>query len=156
MEIKCKEKDKVLAFILNEENELLLLKTSDKDKVFNYSFFYTVTGGKEEFDLSFEDTVKREIKEETNLDTINIKFLNYILKYNINEVCCNEHVFLARVKKDKIILNEEHVEYLWCKTIKEYVDKIKWFYNKEILLKILENAVEDKIYFKNIREEKLY
>ena len=140
MEIKFKEKDKVLAFILNEENELLLLKTSDKDKVFNYSFFYTVTGGKEEFDLSFEDTVKREIKEETNLDT----------------VCCNEHVFLAIVKKDKIILNEEHVEYLWCKTIKEYVDKIKWFYNKEILLKILENAVEDKIYFKNIREEKLY
>ena len=55
--------EKILTFIINEKSEWLLLKGSDKDPQFHKSFWYTVTGGKEEYDNSLEDTVIREVKE---------------------------------------------------------------------------------------------
>lgn len=39
--------NKILTFIVNEFNELLLLKGSPKDPQFNKSFWYVVTGGYE-------------------------------------------------------------------------------------------------------------
>ena len=62
------EMDKILTFIVNEYNEILLLKGSENDPQFNKSFWYVVTGGCEECDSNREETVKREVKEETNLD----------------------------------------------------------------------------------------
>ena len=40
-------KEKILTFIINENNEFLLLKTSDKDLQFHKSFWYVVTGSYE-------------------------------------------------------------------------------------------------------------
>lgn len=66
--------EKIFTFIINEKNELLLLLGSDKDPQFHKSFWYVVTGGCEEYDKTKEDTVIREVKEETNLDIKNIFF----------------------------------------------------------------------------------
>lgn len=67
---------KILSFIINDKNEFLLLLGSDKDPQFKKSFWYVVTGGCENEDLNLKDTVKREIKEETNLDVIDSVYLN--------------------------------------------------------------------------------
>lgn len=58
----------MLSFIVNEQNELLLLKGSPNDPQFKKSIWYVVTGGCEKNDKTKEETVQREVKEETNLD----------------------------------------------------------------------------------------
>ena len=75
--------DKILAFIVNENNKILLLKGNDNDPQFKKSFWYVVTGGCEKYDLNREDTVKREVKEETGITKMKeIFYLNWIFKYN--------------------------------------------------------------------------
>lgn len=58
--------------IVKKENKFLLLKGSDNDPQFHKSFWYVVTGSTEDCDNTLVDTVKREIKEETNLELKNI------------------------------------------------------------------------------------
>ena len=59
--------NKVLVFI-KKDNKYLLLKGSDKDPQFKESFWYTISGHIENIDMTIEDAVKREVKEETNLN----------------------------------------------------------------------------------------
>ena len=73
--------NKILTFIVNEYNEILLLKENPRDPQFNESFWYVVTGGYEKQDNNLENTVKREVLEETGLIVNKSKFLNLIFKY---------------------------------------------------------------------------
>ena len=104
------------ALIFNEKNELFLMKTVQwKNK-------YNMPGGKVEMGESLIEAVKREVKEETNLDINDIKFHNIIdgldigNKYTLNE---NHFIFIdfvARVSDyKKVKLNKEGVEYKWLK-----------------------------------------
>ena len=133
--------EKILTFIFNEKKEWLLLKESDKDPQFHKSFWYTVTGGKEDYDNSLEDTVVREVKEETDLDVEEMNDLDWILEYDSLGVHCIEHVYVSRVKDGDIILNEENIDYKWC-DLDEYVEMIEWWgedksYLKERLKKFI-------------------
>ena len=128
------EMDKILTFIVNEYNEILLLKGSENDPQFKKSFWYVVTGGCEECDSNREETVKREVKEETGLLTNNNIYLNWILEYESLGVQCKEYVYISFVTKDNIILNEESVDYKWCK-FDEFIEQINWFGDKQILEK---------------------
>lgn len=128
--------EKILSFIINEDNEFLLLKTSDKDPQFSKSFWYVVTGSCEKEDKNKIETIKREVKEETNLDVINSIYLNKTFKYKSLDLYCIEYVYLSKVKKDTIILNEEHVDYKWC-NFNEFIKLIHWFENKENLITLL-------------------
>ena len=118
--------DKILTFIVNEYNEILLLKGSENDPQFKKSFWYVVTGGCEKCDLNKEESVKREVKEETGLLTNNNIYLNWILEYESLGVQCKEYVYISFVTKDNIILNEESVDYKWCK-FDEFIEQINWF-----------------------------
>ena len=91
--------DKIFTFVVNKENKLLLLRGSPNDPQFHKSFWYVVTGGREDFDKSLKDTVMREIKEETNLDTIKTKYLNWIFKYHSLGEICTEYVFITWVEE---------------------------------------------------------
>ena len=72
--------NKILTFIVDEDKKLLLLKGSPDDPQFKKSFWYVVTGGCEAYDKTKEDSVIREIKEETGIKIINdIKYLNFFL-----------------------------------------------------------------------------
>lgn len=53
--------DGAAAIITNQEGEILLQKRADRDK-------WGLPGGCQELGESFEDTIIREVKEETNLD----------------------------------------------------------------------------------------
>ena len=145
------EMDKILTFIVNEYNEILLLKGSENDPQFNKSFWYVVTGGCEECDSNREETVKREVKEETGLLTNNNIYLNWILEYKSLGVQCKEYVYISFVNKANIILNEESIDYKWCKFDK-FIEQINWFGDKQILEKVLNLAIKKHIFF---REEKI-
>ena len=146
--------NKILSFIINDKNEFLSLLGSDKDPQFKRSFWYVVTGGCEDEDLSLKETVKREIKEETNLDVLESTYLNWIFKYKSLGNDCIEYVFISRVNDTDtdIILNEESIEYKWC-SLEEFVNLIQWYGDKVLLNKVLEKAINNKIYFKNERIE---
>ena len=131
-------KEKILTFIINENNEFLLLKTSDKDPQFHESFWYVVTGSCEKEDKSKIETVKREVKEETNLDVIQSIYLNKTFTYESLGSNYIEYVYLSKVNKNKIILNEEHIDYKWC-TFDEFVELIHWFESKNDLINLLKN-----------------
>ena len=137
--------DKILTFIVNEYNELLLLKGSKNDPQFKKSFWYIVTGGCEDFDLNKDETVKREVKEETGLTTNHTMYLNWILEYKSLGIQCREYVYISFVNKSNIILNEENIGYKWCK-FEEFIKEINWFGDKEILEKVLSLAIKKQLF----------
>lgn len=145
--------DKVLIFIVNEYNEILLLKGNKNDPQFKKSFWYVVTGGYEEFDLNREETVKREVKEETGLTTNYNIYLNWILEYESLGIQCREYVYISFVNKAIIVLNEENIGYKWCK-FEEFIKEINWFGDKEILEKVLSLAIKKQLFFKEEKTDK--
>ncbi len=132
---------KILTFILNEYNELLLLKGSPNDPQFHKAFWYVVTGAQENVDNSLEDTVIREVKEERNLDVTKTIFLNQVYHYESLGYDCEEYVYVSYVKSGTITLNEEHTEYRWC-NLDEFVELINWDDDKDILRKNLERQIK--------------
>lgn len=125
--------NKILSFIINKNNnKLLLLKGSDKDPQFHESFWYVVTGGVEEEDNSFFDTVKREVLEETNLEVENIIDLDWVFEYESLGQHCIERAYVSYVDSDNVILNEESIDFNWC-NLDEFIDKIHWFGEKDEL-----------------------
>ena len=47
-------------------------------------------------------------------------------------------MYLSKVKKDNIILNEENVDYKWC-DFDEFIELIHWFEDKKELISLLNN-----------------
>ena len=147
--------NKILTFIVNENKEFILLKTNPNDKQFKKSIWYTVTGEYENKDNTLENTVKREIFEETGISKINkTMYLNWILKYNSLGNNCTEYTYISFIKKQEITLNEENIDYKWC-NLEEFINKIDWFYNKLELKQVLEKALDNKLYFEEEKIEKL-
>lgn len=109
---------------------------SDNDPQFHKSFWYVVTGSVEKDDKTLEDCVKREIKEETNLDIFKIIDLNMKLEYNSLGYHCIEHLFISYTNSFNVILNEESINYKWC-DLNEFLDLIKWYDDKTKLKEIL-------------------
>ena len=138
--------NKILTFIVNEYKELLLLKGSPKDPQFNESFWYVVTGGYEKVDKILINTVKREVQEETGLILKKSMYLNWIFKYKSLGKKCTEYAYISLVNKDKISLNEENIDYKWCK-LDEFIKKIRWYGDKNELREVLTYALDGKIYF---------
>ncbi len=100
------------ALVFNHKNQLLLLKSP------KWHDRYIVPSGHVDFGEKLEDTVKREVKEETGLDVDQVKFLRLdeliqSAEYhdkNRHWVSVN---FTCKTKDDKITLNEEATEYIW-------------------------------------------
>ena len=67
---------KILSFIYNKKkNKFLILKTNgDEPEVHGKSHWFTTTGSVEK-EESYEEAVRREVKEETDLDVKEIYFL---------------------------------------------------------------------------------
>lgn len=137
---------KILIFVVNEDNKVLLLHNNFNDKTHGGNIWYTVTGGVEESDKNLYDTVKREVKEETNLTVIESIYTNVILKYNNKNTNCYEYVFVSFVNGDNVILNEESTEYLWL-DVDDFLNQCYWYYDRKILENILVNGINKKIYY---------
>lgn len=130
---------KILAFVIRND-KLLLLLGSDKDPQFKESFWYVITGGVENQDKNLYDTVRREVKEETNLNLNKIINLNLTFEYESLSKYCIEHAFVSYADNDEIILNEESIDYKWC-SLDEFIELIKWYYDKKNLKELLKNYI---------------
>ena len=133
--------EKILTFIVKNK-KLLLLLGSDKDPQFHKSFWYVVTGGCEKEDKSLQDAVKREVLEETGLTLTKIIDLNWVFEYESLGEHCSEHAFISFTNMDKIVLNEESIDYKWS-DLDEFINLIEWYGDKqelkEKLIKYIQN-----------------
>lgn len=98
--------DGAAAIILNDKNQILLQRRSDNDK-------WGLPGGCQELGEKFEETVVREIKEETNLD-VNENDLELISVISGNER-------RKQYPNGDIVFNNT-VLYL----VKKYTGELKW------------------------------
>jgi 8-oxo-dGTP diphosphatase len=101
----------VKSFILNDKNEVLLIKRRDKDV--HKPGAWEIPGGRLEIGENPFDGLKRETKEEVGLD-IEIKNpikVNHFVRDDGQKITML--VFLCRPLSDNIVLSEEHTEFVW-------------------------------------------
>ena len=79
-------------------------------------------------------------------------YLNWIFKYKSLGKDCIEYAFISKVNDSNIVLNEESISYKWC-NLSEFINLIQWYSDKDILNKVLETALENKIFFKKEKIE---
>jgi len=141
---------KILAFIYDIKNKkFLILKTAESlEEVHGPSKWFTVTGEVESKE-TIGQAVKREVKEETNLDVIDLFSLNWGSIYDWNKNTYKELNYIAFVEDGEVVLNEEHIEFEWLK-LDEFVKRISWGDDKELLKTILYKAVNKKLYFSKL------
>jgi len=136
---------KILAFVYDGK-KFLLLRNNPENPAHGGDYWFTVTGSVEA-DESIEDAIKREVKEETNLNVSKIFDLKWGSIYSWGGQDHSENNLLVFVKKEKIILSEEHVDFEWL-SLDNFIKKIKWDLNKEELKKVLEKAIKKELFFK--------
>ena len=138
-------KHKILSFIYDSQNKLFLALYSKPHPEHGPGGWFTVTGGVEE-EESEKDAVKREVKEETELDVLEIFDLNWGSVYKWKGEECKEMNYISFVEHENVRLNEEHSKYEWL-GIDEFIDRIAWNDDKALLMKVLEKAIKKEIYF---------
>ena len=104
-----------------------------------YPYEYYVVTGSLEGDESFEQAAVREAKEETGLEVDYLLDLNYVFNYKQDKQAVREQCYGALVQDGEIVLNEEHVGYKWMDK-NEFVAKLWWLQDREILKKLLEKT----------------
>lgn len=125
----------IKAVVLNENNEVLILKRS-KDNFLNAGK-YDIPGGHIRENESLEDSIKREIKEETGLDSVFGQIIdvvefpkdNPLFKEEKRGIRC-----ICYVNFNEIKLSAEHEEYEWIPLEKavEKFSKDDGFENEKI------------------------
>ncbi len=113
-------KKNAVAVIVDEDNKILLLKRGSNPKMWQPNKWALVGGGIEKGETP-EKAIKREIKEEINLDID--KFIkSFTIQRNPDSI---ETIFACRYKGDPtdIKLNDEHTNYGWYDVDEmEYLD----------------------------------
>lgn len=127
------------ALIINDKNETLLLKRTSNSR--NEAGFWSKPGGGVEIGEKVEDAIKREIKEELNVDIELVKFLGYTDHIIKGE---NQH-WVAFSYLAKIVGGE-------LKNLEpEKHEEIKWFSFSELPEKITQTTIEPiREYLKDI------
>ncbi len=113
------------AFILNNNNELLLLKGK------KWHNKYVCVGGKVEYGEKLKKALEREIKEETGLKIKDLKFLGVSEATDLGKSYQNKDKHLIFIdylgKTDEVLnlkLNDEHSDYKWLK-VEDWLKKKK-------------------------------
>jgi 8-oxo-dGTP diphosphatase len=119
----------VKSFIVNEKNELLLIKRRDNDP--NAAGAWEIPGGRLDLGENPFDGLKRETKEETGID---IEILNSL---NVQHFTRDDGqritmlIFLCKPLSNSIKLSEEHTKYIWA-NLDEALSKIHDGFYQEI------------------------
>ncbi|MCK4967537.1 MAG: NUDIX domain-containing protein [Candidatus Aenigmarchaeota archaeon] len=100
--------------MFNDKNEIFLVKAT------KFGGKYTIPGGHIEIGETMQEALKREIKEETNLEIKDIEFFMIQEGINKQEIECNtdNHFifidFICKAKTFDVILEKREAEsYVW-------------------------------------------
>ncbi len=124
------------AIIYRDNKEIFLGKST------KWNGLWSVPSGHLETGETFEECIKREVKEETGMEIDEIEFLQVQEMIHPKEYSPNKHLVLidlcARVTKDKVILNkEEHTLFQWIDAKKALREKVNPF-TRNLIEKFLE------------------
>jgi 8-oxo-dGTP diphosphatase len=102
----------VLTFLIEWEHSFLLVKRSNDEQ--NFPGLWAFPGGKVEIGETVVDTLRREIKEETNLDITG----EFIL---LDAYCFGRSTGLAFLVRSKtnVVIPYEFEDYRWVKALDE-------------------------------------
>ena len=133
--------NKVMAIIYSDTGKFLLLKTNPK--MMKVDHWYVVTGGVKEGE-SFENAVRREVEEETQLKIIKIIPTDVVFDYEWpakSGKIKHEKAFLVKVgHAEPKITAYEHLAFKWLNK-NDFIDEIYWYgSSKDNLIKILEKT----------------
>ena len=99
------------ALILNPEGKLFLMRSH------KWHGQYVIPGGHIELGETIEEALKREVKEETNLDIHDIEFLLFQEFIFDQSFWKKDHYiffdYVCRTDSVDVILNDEAEEYVW-------------------------------------------
>lgn len=127
----------VLIFAKNPKVKFLILKRTPERS----GYWQPVCGGVEQGE-KLEDTVKREVFEETGIRNIkSIIDLNYTFKYcepkNGKQMMMQDYCFAVEIEEVvDIRISDEHERYVWC-TYEEAMNYLKWEHNIIALKKLV-------------------
>jgi 8-oxo-dGTP diphosphatase len=103
------------AFILENQRFLAVKRSEEKGDL------WELPGGRMEYGETIEETLHREIKEETNLDIIPTRILNSWDLIEDNRQISGI-IYLCELKSNSIVLSDEHSDYEWFSTSE--IDKL--------------------------------
>ncbi len=110
----------VKALIINDKNEILVLRINPEDFNQPVEDHWDLPGGRINKGDSIEETLRKEIKEEFDIDNIetiehvDTQISNIRIPIKDEEVGLSLIIFRCRVSPNsEIRLNEEHLEYKW-------------------------------------------
>lgn len=135
----------IKALIINTEGKILLLQVNvDKLKNKNLGAYWDIPGGRIEQGQTVEDTLKREILEETGVFEIKNYYFFHASISNI-EIPVEDQLlglalFIYKVEIDKntpITISDEHVRYEWF-TSKDAAELLRVKYPHDFTSRLLE------------------
>jgi dATP pyrophosphohydrolase len=119
----------------------------------NGNYYQAISGGVEEGE-TLEETVKREVLEETGIESSKIYKLSSVTsipKINIIQediweeiYVASEYSFAIEITNEKIKLSEEHIKYEWS-TYEEAQKKLKYDSNKTALWELNERLLKSDL-----------
>jgi len=146
------EPNKILTFIFNTATDkFLAVRNNPADPRHGGDFWFTVTGSME-IEETLEQTVIRELKEETDLDAKEIFDLNWCSFYSWEGRECRERNFISFVDNENVILNHENIEYEWL-ALDDFIKRVSWRSDKDILHTTLEKALNKELFFPELNIE---
>ena len=99
------------ALILNEDNRILLVQSP------MWNDQYIIPGGHVDIGESLEDALRREVKEETNLEINTIEFLTFLECIYPKTFKERRHFiffdYVCHTRDTQVTLNEEATNFVW-------------------------------------------
>ena len=136
-QLKRAEKDPsvvVGVFVFNKKGEILFFSAP------KWGGAYTLPGGHIDVGETIEESVVREVKEETGLDVVNVEFISTLEFINdkrfvngVRHIIGLNHKAEVKDENQPVVLNEEGTEYVWLKPEEAIKNERVLLENKDII-----------------------
>ena len=110
--------------IIIYNRKALLVRRSDNG-------YWEFPGGTMEFGEDLHTTLRREIKEETGLEDIDIGKLLYAITFAYSETQYVGLMYLSHANSDKVTISHEHTDFIWADK-KQFLNLLSEFMLNEI------------------------
>lgn len=122
------------AVIINKSGKILTIRRSATDP--HRPLTWDLPGGEVEVGEELEDSLRREIKEETGMEVDEPKLHGVIGRFNQRQEYWVTIAYVIKSKTDEVVLSSEHDEYRWV-TKEEFLGSNATDRQKEFISKVV-------------------